>query len=454
MVFFFFFTLCQSIIISYENLTDNQHSICKSFSGSWAFDAWGADGSLTKEDKYGAGAFYSVDITFAEEMNLCFFVGQSPSSNQPESTTIDTRTYYYFSGGITNGGSSALSSNGDYLGSGGGGYTAITFSEKEMDYLLIVGSGGGSYAYTSGAPGGLKSCVEKVYNNKFFQYYQENESACNEEQNISGGTGVNPPGFYPGPAGGGAGYHGGAGGSPTTESHLLYGRGGSSYLNLDHGKHLTINLNVRWRGDQIPQEEFYQKPTHHGTFRLTKLVLCPTTDPECKNPDDCRCFFCPAHCLRCNNETCLACEDGFKKDDDNPFRCYVDTVPFSESFDFTVSEDFSKSFIFNATDVFSPTRSEKVIVVPENDTKFIIIGGAVGGVVVIAAVVIVLIIFIRRRKQLPFTSNADEDSMKETVIPLQEDQLTIDDSSDSSMLSQHGDDPFLPVNYQNDILTE
>lgn len=107
---------------------------------------------------------------------------------------------------------------------------------------------------------------------------------------------------------------------------MFYGRGGSSYINLDHGKPLTITLKEPWRGDQIPKGKFYEKPTHHGTLRFIKLVICPRTNPECNNPDDCRCFFCPAHWLSCNNVTCLACEEGFKKDDDNSFRCYDDSA--------------------------------------------------------------------------------------------------------------------------------
>lgn len=111
-----------------------------------------------------------MNITFAEEMNLCFFVWQSPSSNQPETTTIDANIYYYYSGGITNGGSGALSQNSQFLGSGGG-YTAITFSKDEMDYLLIAG--GGSYVYTQGAPDGLDSCVERVDNNRRVFHYNQ-----------------------------------------------------------------------------------------------------------------------------------------------------------------------------------------------------------------------------------------------------------------------------------------
>ena len=206
-------------------------------------------------------------------------------------------------------------------------------------------------------------------------------------------------------------------------------------------------------GNEIPSETFYQKDKdlYHGAFRIAKLVDCRQDHPECET-EDCECDVCPDRCLTCNPFRCTQCESPYGEDKANPKRCYIDSEPFSESFNFTISEDFTKSFNFTASNVFSPTRSEIVIIAESNTkTKFIIIGSSVGGVVVISVVVVLAFVFCRR-KQLPFTSN--EDSMIETVIPMQEDQLTVDDSSDSSMLSQHDIDPFLPANYPNQIQAE
>lgn len=471
MLLFFFSSLCQCKFIYYQS--EQESSQCQDFTETWAFYCWGADGGSTfseagdgydsNPEYHGKGAFIYLELRFNKKVRLCFKAGETPHTISPVENDGNKR---YLKGGFEYGGNGGTypSSHPSFAAAGGGGgYTGITIQEEEEGHeteLIVVGSGGGGILGQRGAPGGIDDCLS-------YSFDRKNEIVPIQcEDTKQGGTGeAHGTKMSQAGGGGGAGFKGGPGGSHPKDQEdynsFLRGCGGKSLLNEELMKQHQIDILTvsKFDGHKIPDQPFYHKDIpnlFHGAFKMVKLINCTQDQvPTDCETEDCACSPCFDHCISCSTTECFECEPSYKKDEERPDRCYVDSASFSESFDFTVSEDFSNSFNFTATDVFSPTRSERVIIVPESnsETKYIAIGCSVGGVVVIAAVVVLSIVFCRRKK-LPFTSNANEDSMRETVIPMQEDQLTVDDSSDSSMLSQHADDPFLPVNQQNQILAE